>query len=130
MIESNPGAVSNLLKLQAQMNKELLEAGVFNIVTHTCIECTPCLQMCLICALSHKHRHPTHPLRQSLSKPLLQALCKKQHHQSSSLFEQILTLLVTERVRDTVDQEISKLLTTMKQEMRIQVGSSPRQRFK
>jgi hypothetical protein len=70
MAQSNPSAVSNLLKLQSQMTKELIEAGVWTVITHSCTDCAP-LSMCLVCSLSHKHRNPSHQLRQSIPKSLL-----------------------------------------------------------
>lgn len=47
--------MANLLKLQSQMTKELLEAGLQTIVTHQCMAegCTG-IAMCLLCSLMHK----------------------------------------------------------------------------
>jgi hypothetical protein len=52
----------------------------------------------------------------------LQALLKKAAH--STLFEQVLSYLSTERVMDQVYQEMSKLLGTMKQVFKVQAGAS------
>lgn len=41
MATTNPSAVQNLLKLQSQMSKELLECGVFSIISHSCTDCAP-----------------------------------------------------------------------------------------
>jgi hypothetical protein len=105
------------------MSKELIEAGVWTIISHTCTDCAP-LSLCLVCALSHKHRNPSHQIRQSLPKSLLQSLLKKAN--LSPLFEQVLSYLSTERVMDQVDQEMSKLLATMKQLFKIQAGPPTR----
>lgn len=94
------------------MTKELLEAGLQTVVTHSCSECA--LSMCLLCSLIHKQKHPNHLLRQVISKSSLQSLAKR-----GMLFEQILTNLATERVRDQIDCEANKLITTMKQAFKI-----------
>lgn len=104
--------MSNLLKLQSQMTKELLEAGLQTIVTHTCTDCA--LHLCLLCSLIHKQKHPNHTLKQVISKSSLQALTKKGNN-----FEQLLTNLGTERVKDQIDCEANKLITTMKQVLKI-----------
>ena len=97
MTSQNQSAMSNLLKLQSQMTKELLEAGLQTIVTHQCLsECEGGLSMCLLCSLIHKQKHPNHQLKQVISKANLQSLTKRSH----ILFEQLLCNLATERVRD------------------------------
>jgi hypothetical protein len=78
------------------MTKELIEAGVETIVTHQCISQCNGLSLCLLCSLQHKQKHPNHQLKQVISKSNLHALNKK----GDLLFEQLLTDLQMERVRD------------------------------
>lgn len=108
---TNSQVTSNLIKLQSQMTKEILEAGVFTVVTHHCSVCQA--NLCLLCALQHSRKqHPGNSgLRQVISKSVLQNLVKR----GAPVFEQLLGHSAAERVRDTVDKEISKLLATMKQ---------------
>ena len=98
------------------MTKELLEAGLQTIVTHQCTD-AQCrlLAMCVLCSLLHKQKHPNHTLRQVVSKANMQALTKR----GNALFEQLLCNLATERIRDQVDCEANKLVTTMKQMFKI-----------
>jgi hypothetical protein len=94
------------------MTKELLECGIMKVVTHECNECKTGL--CLLCALMHKQRHPNHSLKQVISKTSLQMITKKNSH-----FEHLLNSLVNDRIRDSVDCEISKINSTMKQIFKI-----------
>ncbi|CDW85013.1 UNKNOWN [Stylonychia lemnae] len=109
-----------LPKLQSQMKKELLEAGLLTVISHQCLVCVSQnnstgssqnqLSLCLICSLQHKQRHPNHTLKQVLQKTFLQTLSKK-----NPVFENLLNMSVTEKIRDSIDEEISKLVASMRQ---------------
>eukprot|EP00347_Sterkiella_histriomuscorum_P007453 403348858 len=117
-------------KLQSQMKKELLEAGILTVISHQCQEClspSPSsqsvqLSLCLLCSLAHKQKHPNHLLKQVLQKTTLQTIAKKSHS-----FEQLLNLSVNERVRDTIDKELCKLLTSMRTIFKLPNQSSSNQ---
>lgn len=85
------------------MTKELLEAGVLTIVTHSCLTCLQ--QLCLLCALEHVSQNPQHQLKQIVSKQVLQSLSKK-----GAAFDQLLSQITTERMRAAIHQESTKHL--------------------
>jgi hypothetical protein len=62
----------------------------------------------------HKQYCPHHSLKQVVSKTLLQTLLKKNPN-----FEALVNLKTTDYIRDGVDNEVSKLLATMKQNFKI-----------
>ena len=90
-----------------QVVKELVEVGVMTVVSHVCESCNR--QLCILCGLTHKQRHPNHKLKGNANMVPVASMMKK----GDGWFEEALSLMVTERIRDSIDCEISKLTTTL-----------------
>lgn len=79
-------------KHQLSVCKELIDRGMFSVATHFCMTCDSKnsepdeAKLCIICAIDHKKRMPSHQMTMVANAQLIQAMFKKSQSLQGGMF--------------------------------------------